>query len=67
MPIRGQSWEPIDTMIARQDNENLYLIYSDDLSTWTGGLAILQPQSQPRVKFSAMKSQPCQSAPNFDP
>ena len=31
-------------MIARQDNENLYLIYSDDLYTWTGGLAILQPQ-----------------------
>src|SRR5438105_11351886 len=24
-------------MIARQDNENLYLIYSDDLYTWDGG------------------------------
>lgn len=24
-------------MIARQDNENLYLIYSDDLYTWEGG------------------------------
>ena len=24
-------------MIARQDNENLYLIYSDDLYTWNGG------------------------------
>ncbi len=31
-------------MIARQDNENLYLIYSDDLYSWTGGLAILKPQ-----------------------
>ena len=26
-------------MIARQDNENLYLIYSDDLYTWDGGQA----------------------------
>ena len=24
-------------MIGRQDNENLYLIYSDDLHTWDGG------------------------------
>jgi len=31
-------------MIGRQDNENLYLIYSDDLYTWDGGLAILKPQ-----------------------
>ena len=31
-------------MIARQDNENLYLIYSDDLHRWDGGLAILKPQ-----------------------
>jgi predicted GH43/DUF377 family glycosyl hydrolase len=31
-------------MIARQDNENLYLIYSDDLYTWNGGQAILRPQ-----------------------
>lgn len=31
-------------MIARQDNENLYLIYSDDLYTWDGGQAILTPQ-----------------------
>jgi predicted GH43/DUF377 family glycosyl hydrolase len=31
-------------MIARQDNENLYLIYSDDLYTWDGGQAILKPQ-----------------------
>ena len=30
-------------MIARQDNENLYLIYSDDLLVWEGGEAILQP------------------------
>ena len=25
-------------MIGRQDNENLYLIYSDDLYTWDGGM-----------------------------
>jgi predicted GH43/DUF377 family glycosyl hydrolase len=31
-------------MIGRQDNENLYLIYSDDLYTWNGGLAILRPR-----------------------
>ena len=31
-------------MIARQDNENLYLIYSDDLYRWDGGHAILKPQ-----------------------
>jgi predicted GH43/DUF377 family glycosyl hydrolase len=31
-------------MIGRQDNENLYLIYSDDLYTWNGGQAILRPQ-----------------------
>jgi predicted GH43/DUF377 family glycosyl hydrolase len=31
-------------MIARQDNENLYLIYSDDLSTWEGGRSIIQPE-----------------------
>ncbi len=31
-------------MIARQDNENLYLIYSDDLYTWNGGQAILRPE-----------------------
>ncbi len=30
-------------MIARQDNENLYLIFSDDLYTWEGGRSILQP------------------------
>ena len=30
-------------MIARQDNENLYLIYSDDLYTWDGGQPILKP------------------------
>jgi len=32
------------TMIGRQDNENLYLIYSDDLYSWEGGRPILQPQ-----------------------
>jgi predicted GH43/DUF377 family glycosyl hydrolase len=31
-------------MIARQDNENLYLVYSDDLHSWNGGTAILKPQ-----------------------
>ena len=31
-------------MIGRQDNENLYLIYSDDLYTWDGGQSILQPE-----------------------
>jgi predicted GH43/DUF377 family glycosyl hydrolase len=31
-------------MIARQDNENLYLIYSDDLYSWDGGSAILKPE-----------------------
>ncbi|HYJ35002.1 MAG TPA: hypothetical protein VEV64_02510, partial [Rhizomicrobium sp.] len=30
-------------MIARQDNENLYLVYSDDLNSWNGGTAILKP------------------------
>ena len=31
-------------MIARQDNENLYLIYSDDLHTWEAGTAVLKPE-----------------------
>jgi predicted GH43/DUF377 family glycosyl hydrolase len=31
-------------MIGRQDNENLYLIYSSDLHSWDGGVAILKPQ-----------------------
>jgi predicted GH43/DUF377 family glycosyl hydrolase len=31
-------------MIGRQDNENLYLIYSDDLYTWNEGVALLKPQ-----------------------
>jgi predicted GH43/DUF377 family glycosyl hydrolase len=31
-------------MIARQDNENLYLNYSDDLYSWDGGQSILQPE-----------------------
>ena len=30
-------------MIGRQDNENLYLIYSDDLYAWHGGEAFLKP------------------------
>ena len=28
-------------MIERQDNESLYLIYSDDLLSWNGGTPIL--------------------------
>lgn len=31
-------------MIGRQDNENLYLILSDDLTIWNGGTTILKPQ-----------------------
>jgi predicted GH43/DUF377 family glycosyl hydrolase len=31
-------------MIGRQDNENLYLIYSDDLHVWEGGQPILKPE-----------------------
>lgn len=31
-------------MIGRQDNENLYLLYSDDLYVWNGGQLILKPQ-----------------------
>jgi predicted GH43/DUF377 family glycosyl hydrolase len=31
-------------VIGRQDNENLYLIYSNDLYSWSGGIAILKPQ-----------------------
>jgi predicted GH43/DUF377 family glycosyl hydrolase len=31
-------------MIGRQDNENLYLIFSEDLHTWDDGQAILGPK-----------------------
>lgn len=31
-------------MIGRQDNENLYLIYSDDLLTWDGGQPFIRPE-----------------------
>lgn len=31
-------------MIGRQDNENLYLLYSDTLHDWDGGAAILTPR-----------------------
>ncbi|AMN39076.1 glycoside hydrolase family 130 protein [Rhodoplanes sp. Z2-YC6860] len=31
-------------MIARQDNENLYLVYSDDLYSWEGGQSFLRPE-----------------------
>lgn len=31
-------------MIGRQDNENLYLLQSEDLCTWEGGQAILKPE-----------------------
>ena len=30
-------------MIGRQDNENLHLIYSDDLYSWDGGRSFLRP------------------------
>lgn len=30
-------------MIGRQDNENLHLIFSEDLYTWNGGLSFIQP------------------------
>jgi predicted GH43/DUF377 family glycosyl hydrolase len=32
-------------MIGRQDNENLYLLYSDNLIFWEGGHVILRPKS----------------------
>jgi predicted GH43/DUF377 family glycosyl hydrolase len=32
------------SMIGRQDNENLYLLQSDDLYTWNGGKLILAPK-----------------------
>jgi predicted GH43/DUF377 family glycosyl hydrolase len=31
-------------MIGRQDNENLHLIYSDDLYSWGEGVVLLQPK-----------------------
>jgi predicted GH43/DUF377 family glycosyl hydrolase len=31
-------------MIGRQDNENLYLIYSDDLYRWDEGIVMLKPR-----------------------
>jgi predicted GH43/DUF377 family glycosyl hydrolase len=31
-------------MIARQDNENLYLLYSDDLHNWETGATLLKPE-----------------------
>jgi predicted GH43/DUF377 family glycosyl hydrolase len=31
-------------MVGRQDNENLYLIQSDDLHSWEGGVAFLRPK-----------------------
>ncbi len=31
-------------MIGRQDNENLHLLYSDDLYTWEGGTPLLRPK-----------------------
>jgi predicted GH43/DUF377 family glycosyl hydrolase len=31
-------------MIGRQDNESLYLIYSDDLYSWNEGVPLLKPQ-----------------------
>ena len=37
--VRGQC-----AMVARQENENLSLIYSDDLMTWNGGEAFIKPR-----------------------
>jgi predicted GH43/DUF377 family glycosyl hydrolase len=34
------------TMIGRQDNENLWLIASDDITTWNGGVKIIGPRYQ---------------------
>ena len=31
-------------MIGRQDNENLFLIYSDDLHVWNDGMVIVEPR-----------------------
>src|SRR5690606_3823449 len=31
-------------MIGRQDNENLYLIYSDDIHSWDGGVPFMRPR-----------------------
>jgi len=31
-------------MVGRQDNENIYLIYSDDLYAWSGGEEIVKPK-----------------------
>ncbi len=31
-------------MIARQDNESLHLVYSNDLHVWDGGRLILEPR-----------------------
>jgi len=33
-------------MISRQDNENLYLVYSEDLYSWDGGRRMARPPSQ---------------------
>ena len=45
-PVAGHEGRCSDqfTLIARQDNENLYLIYSDDLYSLDGGTAILKSQ-----------------------
>ena len=44
MALFPQKIEGRYAMIGRQDNEYLYLIYSDDLHTWNGGQCILQPE-----------------------
>jgi predicted GH43/DUF377 family glycosyl hydrolase len=31
-------------MLGRQDNENVWLLYSDDLYTWDGGTKIIEPE-----------------------
>ena len=45
-------------MIGRQDNENLHLIYSDDLYTWDGGEPILGPTTRGNSCRSAIADHP---------
>jgi len=60
LPRATRAWRcsaPVDgkyAMIARQDNENLYLIYSDDLYRWEGGQAILSRNSPGSSSRSAI-------------
>ena len=44
MALFPQKFDGRYAMIGRQDNENLYLIYSDDLHVWEGGVPIMKPR-----------------------